>query len=366
MRKIKDLFNRMDFALLLSLSAIILIAFLSLYSASHQPGRDFIKNYSNQQAIWLVIAALIGVLFVRFGYERWVDYSYFIFGINLIMLILVFVLGDIRYGAKRWISLGLFSLQPSELCKISFILALTKFTSDNNENIESLKITVVSLIICMIPIVLIMKQPDLGTALSFIPIYFVIMFSAGAKIKHLLSVFLIGAASSPLLWSMLKLYQKKRLLVFLNPNIDPLGAGYTIIQSRIAVGSGGLLGRGWLSGTQNQLNFLPERHTDFIFSVIGEEWGFAGALILLGLFAILISRFTAIANTTHDKTGRTLIMGMAALIWFQVFVNIGMTIGLMPIVGLPLPLVSYGGSNLLTTMIMAALAVSVSLKRKVF
>jgi len=362
----KNIFKNTDPVLLLVIVVILIIAFLSLYSASHQPDRDLVKNYSMQQLMWLGLTILVAILFIKFGYERWIDYSYLIFTLNLLVLLLVLILGETRYGAKRWIDLGILSLQPSELCKISFMLALTKFVMDNNDRIKEIRTVIISLFICMLPVALIIKQPDLGTAIAFLPIFFVVLFTAGAKIKHLLIVFMLGAGSAPLLWSVLKLYQKKRLLVFLNPNIDPLGAGYTIIQSRIAIGSGGLFGKGWLSGTQNQLNFLPERHTDFIFSVIGEEWGFMGAVILLGLFLLLIKRLLAIADTTNDGRGKTLISGIVALIWFQVFVNIGMTIGLMPVVGLPLPFISYGGSNLLSMMIMIALAISVGLKRKVF
>ncbi len=360
------LFKGKDPVLLLIIGAIFVIALFSLYSASHYPGSGVVKNFSVQQAIWFGLAALISVLFIMFGYERWLDYSYLIFGLNLFLLLLVLLMGNTHLGAKRWLSLGLFSLQPSEFCKISFILAFTKFVSDNSNRLDSFKTVLISLLICMVPVFLIIKQPDLGTALVFLPIFFVIIFVAGAKIKHLLFIVFAGLAASPFLWNMLKVYQRQRLLVFLNPNIDPLGAGYTIIQSKIAVGSGGLFGKGWLSGTQSQLNFLPERHTDFIFSVIGEEWGFMGSVILLGLFLLLIKYLLSIANTTNDQRGKFLIAGIVTLIWFQVFVNMAMTIGLMPVVGLPLPLVSYGGSNLLTIMILISLAISVNVKRKIF
>jgi rod shape determining protein RodA len=362
----KSFFKNTDPALLFTIFVILIIAFISLYSASHQPGRDMVRDYPSQQFTWLILAIAISFLFIRVGYERWVDYGYIIFALNILMLLLVLFLGDPRYGAKRWLSIGFFSLQPSELCKVSFILALTKFISDNKDRIKDIKTVLIALFLCMVPVSLIIKQPDLGTAIAFLPVFFVVIFTAGARVKHILLLFAAGMGSAPLLWGMLKLYQKNRLLVFLNPNIDPLGAGYTIIQSRIAIGSGGLFGRGWLSGTQNQFNFLPERHTDFIFSVIGEEWGLIGAIILLGLFLILIRRLIAISDTTNDQQGKVLIAGIVALIWFQVFVNIGMTIGLMPVVGLPLPLVSYGGSNLLSTMMLISLAISVGLKRKVF
>jgi rod shape determining protein RodA len=359
-------FKKTDPVLLIVVMAIILFAFLSLYSTSHQPGMNTIRPHFSQQFIWLALSVCVSVLFIKFGYERWLDYSYLILALNVLMLLAVLFLGDPRYGAKRWLSMGLFSLQPSELCKISFLLALTKFIADNKDTIKNIRTIAASLILCLIPALLIMKQPDLGTALVFLPVFFTVAFVGGAKIKHLIFIFIIGLSSTPFLWNMMKVYQKKRLLVFLDPNIDPLGAGYTIIQSRIAIGSGGLFGRGWLSGTQNQLNFLPERHTDFIFSVIGEEWGFIGCFILLGLFLVLIKRLLAIADLTSDYAGKLLISGIVTIIWLQVFVNIGMTIGLMPVVGLPLPLVSYGGSNFLTIMILISLALSVRGKRKIF
>ncbi len=359
-------FKKTDPVLLIVVMAIILFAFLSLYSTSHQPGMNTIRPYFSQQFIWLALSVCVSVLFIKFGYERWLDYSYLILALNVLMLLAVLFLGDPRYGAKRWLSMGLFSLQPSELCKISFLLALTKFIADNKDTIKNIRTIAASLILCLIPALLIMKQPDLGTALVFLPVFFTVAFVGGAKIKHLIFIFIIGLSSTPFLWNMMKVYQKKRLLVFLDPNIDPLGAGYTIIQSRIAIGSGGLFGRGWLSGTQNQLNFLPERHTDFIFSVIGEEWGFIGCFIILGLFLVLIKRLLAIADLTSDYAGKLLISGIVTIIWLQVFVNIGMTIGLMPVVGLPLPLVSYGGSNFLTIMILISLAMSVRGKRKIF
>lgn len=362
----KNFFKGKDPVLLLIVGAIFVIALFSLYSVSHYPGSSVVKNFAIQQAIWFGLAVLISIMFITFGYERWLDYSYVIFGLNLFLLFLVLLVGNPHLGAKRWLSLGLFSLQPSEFCKISFILAFTKFISDNSNKLDNFKTVLFSLLVCMVPVLLIIKQPDLGTALVFLPVFFVIIFVAGAKTKHLLFILFAGSATLPFLWNMLKFYQQKRLLVFLNPNIDPLGAGYTIIQSKIAVGSGGLFGKGWLSGTQNQLNFLPERHTDFIFSVIGEEWGFAGSVILLGLFLMLIKRMLFIADTTNDLRGKLLISGIVTLIWFQVFVNIAMTIGLMPIVGLPLPLVSYGGSNLLTIMVLLSLAISVNAKRKIF
>ncbi|MEK6733202.1 MAG: FtsW/RodA/SpoVE family cell cycle protein, partial [Candidatus Omnitrophota bacterium] len=202
-----------------------------------------------------------------------------------------------------------------------------------------------------------------GTALMLVPVFFVLLYIWGAKIKHLFFIIGTGLALSPLGWFLLKDYQKERLAVFINPDIDPLGAGYTVIQSKIAIGSGGVFGKGWMSGTQNQLNFLTERHTDFIFSVAGEEWGFAGGVILLVLYYILVKRAFEIAKKTDDPCGVLVACGMATMIGIQVLVNISMTMGFMPVVGLPLPLVSYGGSSLLVTMAALGILESIALHR---
>jgi len=213
------------------------------------------------------------------------------------------------------------------------------------------------------PFLLILGQPDLGTALMLVPVFFTLLYIWGAKLKHLFFIIGCGLVMSPLSWFLLKDYQKERIMVFMNPDIDPLGAGYTVIQSRIAIGSGGAFGKGWLSGTQNQLNFLTERHTDFIFSVAGEEWGFVGGAILIALYYVLVKRAFEIARKTDDPCGTLAACGMATIMGIQVIVNISMTMGFMPVVGLPLPLVSYGGSSLLVTMIALGLLESVAIHR---
>ena len=211
-----------------------------------------------------------------------------------------------------------------------------------------------------------MKEPDLGTSICFFPILFFMLYIGGAVPRHLLSIIGIVMLSSPLFWWLLKDYQKERLLVFLDPNMDPLGAGYTMIQSKIAIGSGGWFGKGWMVGTQSQLNFLPEAYTDFVFSVAGEEWGFFGGVLVILLYFLLIVRCLAIAHHTKEPFGRLIVVGVVGMLSFQVVVNVAMTMGLMPIVGLPLPLISYGGSSLLTTMISIALVLNVGMRRSVF
>jgi rod shape determining protein RodA len=231
---------------------------------------------------------------------------------------------------------------------------------------DDLKSLVVPCLLLGVPFILVLLQPDLGTALLMLPIFFAILLVGGARVKYIVWMIAIGLAGLPVFWHFLREYQKQRLLVFLNPNIDPLGAGYTIIQSKIAVGSGGLFGKGWLAGTQNQLNFLPERHTDFIFSVIGEEWGFLGALIVVFLYFVIVQKAFTIANLTSDRFGKLIATGIGVLLGFQVIINIGMTIGLMPVVGIPLPLVSYGGSSLLSTLVAIGLLLNVFMRRSTF
>jgi rod shape determining protein RodA len=214
-----------------------------------------------------------------------------------------------------------------------------------------------------VPFLLVLVQPDLGTALLLVPIFFAVLFAGGAKPKHLGVMIGSGLVAMPFFWHFLREYQKQRLMVFINPNVDPLGAGYTIIQSKIAVGSGGLFGKGWMSGTQNQLNFLPERHTDFIFSTIGEEWGFLGAMVLMVFYGLIIREMFGIAYSTTDRAGKLVAIGVAVLLAFQVTINISMTIGAMPVVGIPLPMVSYGGSSLLATVAAIGLVLNIGMRR---
>jgi rod shape determining protein RodA len=225
---------------------------------------------------------------------------------------------------------------------------------------------IVPLIMTLVPMLLIFKQPDLGTSLLLFGIFLIMLFASALEYRYIFALIGLCLAAVPFGWHFLKSYQKDRLLVFLNPNIDPLGAGYTIIQSKIAIGSGQILGKGWLSGTQNQLNFLPERHTDFIFSVIGEEWGLMGALCLVALYFLLIHTSLSIANQVKDKFGMFVSVGIVAILTLQVVINIGMVMGLFPIVGLTLPFVSYGRSSFLIFIIMMGFLLNLSKRRTIF
>jgi len=376
----RSLLKNFDFVLLLTALLIFSIGLAFLYSAtkehSYRLSGSLPHNFLLRQIIWFSIGLLIGIIILTVDYKKWLELAYPLYGVNLVLLLLVLSLGQTKLGAQRWISFGAIGFQPAEFSKLVIVFVLARYLGQKEAagslslswraGSNSGKVLVSSFLIVMIPFLLIVKQPDLGTALTLIPILFAVLYVWGARLRTLILIFLAGVLSTPILWQMLKSYQKRRILVFLNPNMDPLGAGYTIIQSKIAIGSGGLFGKGWLSGTQNQLNFLPERHTDFIFSVVGEEWGFLGALFLLLLYLILIWRAYSCAQQTSNLLGRLLACGIVALFSFQVVINIAMTMGLVPVVGLPLPLISYGGSSLLASMVCIALLLNIGMRRTTF
>jgi rod shape determining protein RodA len=303
---------------------------------------------------------------VRVSYQKFIDLSYFLYAANVALLALVLMLGHARLGAQRWFTIGSFAFQPSEFMKISFMLALAGYVGARKGAMSDIRSLAVPCVLLGIPFVLVLLQPDLGTALLMLPVFFAILLAGGARVRHVAWMLGLGLACAPVFWHFLRDYQRQRLLVFINPNVDPLGAGYTIIQSKIAIGSGGLFGKGWLAGTQNRLNFLPERHTDFIFSVVGEEWGFLGAAALVLLFYLVVQKAFTIANLTSDRYGKLVATGIGTLLGMQVVINISMTMGMMPVVGIPLPLVSYGGSSLLATLVAIGLLLNVFMRRSTF
>lgn len=353
---------------------IILIGLAALYSASYQNVR-----VSNRVFYGQLICASIGIpgmfLLSRLDYRKFYDIAYIFYGMTILLLITVLFSGRHALGAQRWLAIGGISFQPSEMAKFSLILALGRYFSERRPALPfSLSHLpqilwgdlIVPFLITALPMFLIFKQPDLGTALLFFGIFIIMLFASGLEYHYLCGFLGICTAIVPFAWHFLRSYQKDRLLVFLNPNIDPLGAGYTIIQSKIAIGSGRLFGKGWLSGTQNQLNFLPERHTDFIFSVIGEEWGLAGALVLLMCYLVLIYYGLKTAEQVKDKFGAQVAVGIIGILALQVIINMGMVLGLCPVVGLTLPLVSYGRSSFIMFIIMAGFLLNLSKRRTIF
>ncbi|RKY42956.1 MAG: rod shape-determining protein RodA [Candidatus Makaraimicrobium thalassicum] len=355
--------GRIDKVLLLAVVLISLLGIVFIYSATwDREAGGGLDALVLKQILWVTAGFVFLFIAANADYLKIMDFAYVIYALNLAALVFLLLFGGERYGARRWIDMGPVSLQPSEFVKITVILALAAFLGGRREKIATLGTYAGAIILIMPAVALIFLQPDLGTALVFIPVLFAMLFLCGGRVKYIFLSVAAGLAGLPFFWSLLKDYQKNRLMVFINPNLDPLGAGYTIIQSKIAIGSGGIFGKGWLNGTQSYLKFLPERHTDFIFSVIGEEWGFIGAAALIGLYALLIARGIRIIAVADDIYGKAVAAGVVTLISFQVFVNISMTIGLMPVVGLPLPAISYGGSNTVATLIGAGFLLAIGRK----
>ncbi len=341
---------------------LTVVGIITIYSASFRGSGD----YASKQLVWFLLGLCVFFMTISVGYRSFLNLSYLFYAITIVLLIWVLILSEARSGAQRWIMIGSFAVQPSEFSKIATVLMLANFLSNRSAIQHQKRTLIATLVLVGVPAILVLKQPDLGSALVFTPVLVAMIFLWGAKLRYLISLFLAGAASLPLVWHVLKPYQQKRLLVFINPSIDPIGASYTAIQSKIAVGSGGLLGKGWLQGTQTQLDFVPEHHTDFIFSVIGEEFGFLGAIFLLFLFGLLIIYAFRIVDHTTDFRARLLALGIAMAFSFQIFVNIGMTIGLAPITGLPLPFISYGGSALVANFFAFGLLASIYKERSIF
>ena len=349
-------------SLFVSAISLSLVGLLFILSASW--GGDI--SYVSRQLLWLGVGIVALSLIVWMGYRSFLNLSFLLYGISILLLILVMISGISTKGAQRWLDFGVIALQPSEFCKLATILALARVLGSQRPGKNQWGILLGATALVLFPLGFILKQPDLGTALIFIPVFFCMLYVWGAKLRYLLGSLVLGLASMPLFWMLLKEYQRRRLLVFVNPNVDPLGAGFAAIQSKIAVRSGMMLGRGWLEGTQNQLHFIPEHHTDFIFSVIGEEWGFLGACVLLTLYAIFFWRATSVGSQITETSGKLLVVGIVAMLVFHVFINIGMTIGIMPITGLPLPFISYGGSSLISSFISVGLIISVYRTRSIF
>jgi len=342
-----------------------------IYSASYYHGHLLSSaglSYPFRQFIWAAIGLVALLAVITVNYQTIMKYAYLLYGLNVLFLILVFIFGTVSRGARRWINLGFFSFQPSELIKITVILALAYYLRDRNREIKRVRALLVPFALVLFPFALIVKQPDLGTAFVLLPILFIMLYMAGAKLRHLTVIVLIGMlVVAPLTYRfLLKDYQKERLTVFLNPNLDPLGAAYSLNQSKIAIGSGQLWGKGWLKGSQTHLRFLTAQYTDFIFPVIAEEWGFVGSSILLLLYLALLARGMAIALRAKDSFGALLAIGLTTMVGFHIFVNVAMTMGMMPITGLPLPLMSYGGSSLLITMLSIGLLLNINMRRFMF
>ncbi len=361
----RRLLTHFDWVLLLMVCLVATIGVLNLYSATSVWAAAGTPIYL-KQIYWLGIGLLIAACVCAFDY-RHLEYLGFIFyGVTLLLLLVVMLFGKTSMGATRWIHLGFFNLQPSEVMKIVIIITLARYLSEKGLPAYSLRDLFGPALLLGLPVVMIMKQPDLGTALLVIFIGGTMALFAGIRRTALVILGILGAGAMVGGWFLLHGYQKERILTFLDPERDPLGAGYHIIQSKIAVGSGGLFGKGFMKGTQSQLSFLPERHTDFAFSVFAEEWGYSGSLFLLLLYLFIIIWGIYIARRAGDRFGMYLAIGVVAMLFWHIVVNLGMVIGLLPVVGVPLPLFSYGGTSMVTTMIGTGLLLNVSMRRFMF
>ena len=359
--------KRMDFTLIGATAAIIVMSLIIIGSATHinTAGGDHYW-FVQKQGAFVILNGLFAIFLMNFDYKALQSYGKNLYIFNAVMLLLVMLIGQTALGAQRWIQLGPITLQPSEFSKIIMIIALAAVLEDRVGKLNTLNDILPVVAYVALPFFLVLKQPDLGTSLVFIAILLGMLFVAGVNLRILAAFFAAGVAMSPLLWLFLKDYQKMRLKVFLDPSVDPLGSGYHIIQSKIAIGSGLIFGKGLFGGTQSQLNFLPENHTDFIFAVVGEELGFVGAAILLALYLVVLWRGVKIAQEASDTFGQLLAVGITSMLAFHVLVNVGMTTGIMPVTGIPLPLMSYGVSSLTTNLLAITILLNIHMRKAKF
>ena len=350
-------FRSFDYISFVCIICLLSIGLLTIYSVTLNDGKTIQDNILNKQIISALLGIALYFVFSRIDYSHLKSFSGLIYVISLLLLIFTFVWGLETRGSTRWVELGYFRMQASEFVKLGVIIVLAK--SFSSRPAKELKNLIAPTVLTVIPLYLIYKQPDLGSAIVLAAVFLGLVFVAGLKFRYLLTVTVLLVFLAPLAWGVLKDYQRQRITTFLNPESDPLGSGYNVIQSMIAVGSGQISGKGFGRGTQSHLNFLPEQHTDFIFATLSEELGLVGSLALFIIAAALIFRQIYISNKISDPFGSLLILGVIIQIAVQLFINVGMNVGLVPVTGITLPLVSYGGSSLVSLMISLGILQSV-------
>lgn len=351
-----------DWVLLCLPIVIFLVGVFFVHSASWQAGAGWDRSLALKQVFWMLIGVGVMLATIRFPYRFLQDWAWPLYGGVLFLLVAVLFMPS-HLGARRWIDLGFFSLQPSELAKVSVIIVLAYLLKSRNIAKEGLGAAVLPVLATAVPMLLILKEPDLGTGLLLVPVLLAMLYVCAFRMRWILILFGAAAAAAPFLYGHLKDYQKLRILNFLNPDRDPLGSGYNIIQSKIAIGSGGFWGKGLMEGSQTQLRFLPERHTDFIFSVIGEEGGFIACAFVIVALALVMHRGYQIAQDCPGRFGRLLAVGITTLLAAQAIINISMTMGLVPVVGMPLFFVSYGGSSIVAKMFLVGILINIGMHR---
>jgi rod shape determining protein RodA len=354
---------QVNWGLILLLAGVACIGFAMQYSAAGGSADPWASRQMARFAVGLGLLLFVALVDLRV----WFRFSYAIYAVGLMLLVAVEAAGRIGMGAQRWLDLGLLQLQPSELMKIGLVLVLARwFHGLSAEEVGRPLNLVWPTLLALLPAALVAKQPDLGSALLIIAVTGVVFFLAGVRLWMFGLVIAAGAAMVPVAWRFMREYQRQRILTFLDPESDPLGAGYHIIQSKIALGSGGLWGKGFLQGTQSHLQFLPEKQTDFIFTMFAEEFGMAGGAALIGLYALILVYGTMIALQSKSQYGRLVAGGIMATFWVYAFINMAMVMGLLPVVGEPLPFVSYGGTALMTLLISFGLVINVYVHRDVW
>jgi len=353
---------QVSWSFLILIGTLAAIGAVMLYSAANGNMDPWASRHILRFGVGLVLLLAVAMVDIR----QWMRYAYWLYGLAFVLLVAVEIKGTVGMGAQRWIDLGFFQIQPSELMKVTLVLALARFFHGADlADVGRPWFLVVPALMVLGPVALVLKQPDLGTALMLMAGGGVLFFVAGVRLWKFGLVFVAGLSAIPVAWQFLHDYQKQRVLTFLDPERDPLGAGYHILQSKIALGSGGMWGKGFLLGTQSHLNFLPEKQTDFIFVMLAEEFGMLAGMALLLLYVLVVVYGIAIALRCRNHFGRLVAIGITVTFFLYVFINIAMVMGLIPVVGVPLPLVSYGGTAMLTLMLAFGLLMSVWVHRDV-
>ncbi len=356
-----DFIKKLDIVLFTAVAVLILFGLVTILSTSYSASGVDLLNFK-KQTVFAIIGVVLAASVSFLDYRALKNYTGMLYVFACLLLTAVLFLGSLKRGTVGWFDFGFFSFQPSEFVKVVIIIILAKYLSNKVSNL-TWKNIVVSGIYVFVPSLLIALQPDLGTSLTLVFVWFLMLAVSGMNRKHIVIILLLGLVSFAGSWFfVLKEYQKDRIISFINPQSDPLGAGYNVIQSIIAIGSGNIWGKGLGHGSQSQLNFLPEKHTDFVFAVIAEEMGFIGVLFVLGLFGVVFHRLFKIALETDDNFGKLLVLGTSFILIFHIVINVGMNTGIMPVMGIPLPFISYGGSSLISFLTMIGIVESVYIR----
>lgn len=363
----RRLVSHFDWPLLLLTLVFVSMGIVTIYSANYDMAAQHAGALPSRQVLWLGLGLAAMFTAVSFDYHYVDRLAYPFYALMLLLLLVVLFVGHSGGGSQRWINLGFFRLQPSEPAKLAIVLVMAKYFQDGEPSTGYRLFDLWIPFALVTPLILLtLVQPDLGTAIILGLVFISMILMAGLRLKTFLGLAAAGVAFLPIGWHFLRTYQRNRVLTFLDPDRDPLGAGYHVIQSQIAIGSGRLFGKGYLHGTQNRLDFLPAQHTDFIFAVFSEEWGFAGCFVLLACYFVMIVYCLKLIERAKDRFGGLLVFGMLSILFWHVVINVAMVSGLMPVVGVPLPMFSYGGSSLASMMFAIGVMINVSMRRYTF